>query len=113
MIDAHPALKAASPQAPVTDWFTGDDWHHNGAFLLAARLQLPRVVRPSSPRADQENSGSDSITARPTAMRSFLRLGPLSNVNTRYFKNDVPFWNEIMQHGTFDGSGRHATCART
>ena len=34
MIDAHPALKAASPQAPVTDWFTGDDWHHNGAFQL-------------------------------------------------------------------------------
>src|SRR5207302_5265930 len=34
MIDAHPALKAASPQAPVIDWFVGDDWHHNGAFFL-------------------------------------------------------------------------------
>ena len=34
MIDAHPALKAVSPQAPVTDWFIGDDWHHNGAFFL-------------------------------------------------------------------------------
>src|SRR5438876_12206878 len=34
MIDAHPALKAVSPQAPVTDWFVGDDWHHNGAFIL-------------------------------------------------------------------------------
>lgn len=33
-IDAHPALKAASPQAPVTDWFMGDDRHHNGAFFL-------------------------------------------------------------------------------
>ena len=32
MIDAHPALKAASPQAPIDDWFVGDDWHHNGAF---------------------------------------------------------------------------------
>ncbi|HZT82654.1 MAG TPA: CocE/NonD family hydrolase, partial [Gemmataceae bacterium] len=31
MLDAHPALKAVSPQAPVTDWFVGDDWHHNGA----------------------------------------------------------------------------------
>ena len=30
----HPALKAVSPQAPVTDWFMGDDWHHNGAFML-------------------------------------------------------------------------------
>ncbi|MGC8045212.1 hypothetical protein ACP3WJ_23935, partial [Salmonella enterica] len=30
----HPALKAVSPQAPVTDWFIGDDFHHNGAFML-------------------------------------------------------------------------------
>ena len=35
MIDAHPALKAASPQAPVIDTFAGDDWHHNGATFLA------------------------------------------------------------------------------
>lgn len=33
-IDAHPALKAASPQAPIADWFIGDDFHHNGALLL-------------------------------------------------------------------------------
>jgi len=32
--NSHPALKAASPQAPVTNWFIGDDWHHNGAFFL-------------------------------------------------------------------------------
>ena len=35
IIDSHPAIKAASPQAPVNDWFMGDDWHHNGAFFLA------------------------------------------------------------------------------
>ena len=35
IIDSHPAIKAASPQAPVNDWFVGDDWHHNGAFFLA------------------------------------------------------------------------------
>jgi len=34
-IDAHPALKASSPQAPVSDWFVGDDFHHNGALYLA------------------------------------------------------------------------------
>jgi uncharacterized protein len=34
-IDAHPAVKAVSPQAPVTDWFIGDDFHHNGALFLA------------------------------------------------------------------------------
>ena len=35
IIDSHPAIRAASPQAPVNDWFVGDDWHHNGAFFLA------------------------------------------------------------------------------
>ncbi len=34
LIGAHPALKAVSPQAPVTAWFIGDDFHHNGAFFL-------------------------------------------------------------------------------
>ena len=38
----------------------------------------------------------------PDGYDFFLRLGPLSNANSRYFKNDVPFWNEIMQHGTYD-----------
>src|SRR5205085_6888136 len=34
IMEAHPALKAASPQAPIADWFIGDDFHHNGAFWL-------------------------------------------------------------------------------
>ena len=38
MIDAHPALKAVSPQAPVTDYYIGDDVYHNGAFMLAHRF---------------------------------------------------------------------------
>jgi putative CocE/NonD family hydrolase len=50
-IDAHPALKAASPQAPIADWFSGDDWHHNGALFLPhafnfyATLGKPRPKR--------------------------------------------------------------------
>ena len=32
-LSGHPALKAVNPQAPVTDWFMGDDFHHNGAFI--------------------------------------------------------------------------------
>jgi uncharacterized protein len=101
MIDAHPALKAASPQAPITDWFTGDDWHHNGAFLLPhafnfmASFGHPRP-EPTKQRRERFNAGT------PDGYDFFLRMGPLSNANTRYFKNDVPFWNEIMQHGNFD-----------
>ena len=36
IIDSHPAIKVASPQAPVTDLYMNDDSYHNGAFMLAA-----------------------------------------------------------------------------
>ena len=101
MIDAHPALKAASPQAPVTDWFTGDDWHHNGALFLPhafnflASFGRPRP-QPTQQIFDRFKYGT------PDGYAFFLRLGPLSNVNRLYFKDDVAFWNEMMQHGTYD-----------
>jgi len=54
MIDAHPALKAASPQAPIADWFVGDDYHHNGALYLPhAFIFLALFGRPrTGPRTD-------------------------------------------------------------
>ncbi|MFI5459055.1 MAG: CocE/NonD family hydrolase [Isosphaerales bacterium] len=101
MIDAHPALKAASPQAPVTDWFTGDDWHHNGALQLNHAFNFmssfghPRPL-PTKKSRERFDHGT------PDGYSFFLRMGPLANADARYFKDDVPFWNEMMQHGTFD-----------
>ncbi|MHB1557842.1 MAG: CocE/NonD family hydrolase [Isosphaeraceae bacterium] len=101
MIDAHPALKAASPQAPVTDWFAGDDWHHNGALFLPhafnflASFGRPRA-EPGQSRASRFRPGT------PDGYEFFLRMGPLANVNRRYLKDGIPFWNEMMQHGTYD-----------
>ena len=46
MIDAHPALKAVSPQAPIADWFIGDDFHHNGAFFLPHAFNFYSPLRP-------------------------------------------------------------------
>ncbi len=54
LIDAHPALKAASPQAPLVDCFLGDDTHHNGAFFLLQEFNFDAVVRPAPPRADHQ-----------------------------------------------------------
>jgi uncharacterized protein len=101
MIDAHPALKAASPQAPITDWFVGDDWHHNGAF------QLPHAFNFFSsfghPRPQPTKKGNARFEyGTPDGYSFYLALGPLSYANGRFFKDDVPFWNEIMQHGTYD-----------
>ena len=51
LIDAHPAVKIVSPQAPVTDWWIGDDRHHNGAFQLQASFSFPVLLRPAASRA--------------------------------------------------------------
>jgi uncharacterized protein len=101
MINAHPALKAASPQAPVTDWFTGDDWHHNGAFFLPHAFGFLAFF--GHPRPEPTKKGHEHFEyGTPDGYNFFLKLGSLSNVNRLYFKDDVPFWNEIMRHGTFD-----------
>jgi putative CocE/NonD family hydrolase len=101
MIDAHPALKASSPQAPVTDWFVGDDFHHNGALFLPHCFNFmanfgrprPEPTTKSGPRFEHET---------PDGYDFFLRLGPLPNADARYFKGEIAFWNEAMRHGTYD-----------
>jgi putative CocE/NonD family hydrolase len=101
MIDAHPALKAASPQAPVTDWFVGDDWHHNGALFLPhmfnflGRFDRPRPtpVKKFDPKFDHET---------PDGYDFFLNLGPLNEAGTRFFKGEATFWDEAVKHGTYD-----------
>ena len=74
-IDAHPALVAVSPQAPVADWFAGDDFHHNGAFFLAAAFNF--YSHSASPGPSRRRSGPrDSSTGRPTATASSSTRAP-------------------------------------
>jgi len=61
MIDAHPALVAVSPQAPVTDYYMGDDVYHNGAFMLIIGSVLSGI--PIARRRSRTPSGR-SHTAR-------------------------------------------------
>ncbi len=102
MIDAHPALKAASPQAPVGDVADGDDAYHNGALFLAANFGFytsfkPRPAGPSRPeRGPRFNYGT------PDAYDFFLRMGPLSNSNEKYLKNENPYWNDTLDHPNYD-----------
>jgi uncharacterized protein len=49
MIDAHPALKAVSPRAPISDWFVGDDFHHNGALYLPHAFEFLSSFRRPGP----------------------------------------------------------------
>jgi putative CocE/NonD family hydrolase len=100
MIDAHPALKAASPQAPVSDWFVGDDFHHNGAFYLAHAFRF--FDRFGRPRPVPAIPGPGPKQALTDAYGYFLDLGPLANMETKYFKGDVAFWSEMMLHPNYD-----------
>ncbi|HVW02361.1 MAG TPA: CocE/NonD family hydrolase, partial [Planctomycetaceae bacterium] len=101
IIDAHPALKAASPQAPVTDWFIGDDWHHNGALILPHVFNFMAVFgRPRPEPTKKFDPKFDHET--PDGYQFFLELGPLPNANERHFKDDVAFWKDVMAHGTYD-----------
>lgn len=101
MIDAHPALKASSPQAPICDWFIGDDWHHNGAFQLThvfnfmASFGRPRTEPTKKFDYQFEHGMADGY-------RFFLEMGPILNADVKYFKGEVAYWKEITKHGAYD-----------
>ena len=101
LVGAHPALKAASPQAPVLDWFVGDDFHHNGALFLPHAFNF--LANFGHPRPyPTTKAGAPFEHGTPDGYDFFLKLGPLPNADARYYKGDVPFWDEMMQHGTYD-----------
>lgn len=102
MLDAHPALKAASPQAPPQDQFLGDDHHSNGAFQLMyafswmMRSGRARAGGPTEQRAEPFDYGTKD------GYKFFLQMGALGNANTVYFKDQSPTWNDYAKHGTYD-----------
>lgn len=101
LIDAHPALKAASPQAPIADWFIGDDMHQHGAFSLTLTFNFfatfgkprPQLTKKWPPRFDH---------GTPDGYQFFLQMGPLPMANEKYFHHEIEFWNKTMEHGTYD-----------
>jgi uncharacterized protein len=99
MIDTHPALKAASPQAPVTNLYMGDDAYHNGAFMLEANFGFyasyfkPRAGLEYPPTHWKEfNYGTNDGYA------FYLKMGPLSNAKKLYFKNTNFYWDDQVDH---------------
>ncbi len=102
MIDAHPALKAASPQAPVGDVANGDDAFHNGAFFLAANFGFYSVFKPRPGGPARPERFARFNFGTPDAYDFYLRMGPLANSNDKYLKNENPYWNSNLDHTTYD-----------
>jgi putative CocE/NonD family hydrolase len=100
-IDAHPAMKAVSPQAPVTDWFVGDDFRHNGVLWLPHGFNfLSSFGQPKPPAGWTGGQSVDMGT--PDGYEFFLRLGPLQNADEKYFHGKVEFWRELVEHDVYD-----------
>jgi putative CocE/NonD family hydrolase len=101
MLEAHPALKAASPQAPIADWFVGDDDHHNGAFFLFDSFNFNMFFGMPRPEPTA-NQFKNFDYGTPDAYKFFLELGPVANAQKNYFKGRNKYWNDVTAHGTYD-----------
>ena len=100
-IDAHSAIKAISPQAPIADWFAGDDFHHNGAFFSLAAFSFMSVFGLARPEQISEwPKGFDFPT--PDGYQFHLDAQTIEYLNKNYLKEEISFWNECMEHGTYD-----------
>jgi putative CocE/NonD family hydrolase len=101
IIDSHPALKAASPQAPMTDLFMGDDAYHGGAFMLDANFDFYAFFKP------QENPQLPPKTPVPfdfgtkDAYEFYLNAGPLSNL-AKYLEGKSALWDDQVHHDVYD-----------
>lgn len=96
----HPALKAVSPQAPVTDWFMGDDFHHNGAFALMDGFSFYSSF--GRLRKGPGTSAAAGFNFPVQDSYAFhLRTGALRNYTLK-LNDSVPFWNDLMAHPDYD-----------
>ncbi|HKV91191.1 MAG TPA: CocE/NonD family hydrolase [Candidatus Angelobacter sp.] len=101
IIDSHPALKAASPQAPMTDLFFSDDSYHGGAFMLAANFGFYTAFKPmAQPEPPPKTIPFDFGT--PDGYSFYLQAGPTINLDKEYLKGSNPLFNDQLLHTTYD-----------
>jgi putative CocE/NonD family hydrolase len=101
IIDTHPAIRAASPQAPVADLFLDDDWYHGGAFMLAHAFNSAWVYQPQSKPTPPPKVTVPFEYGTEDGYEFFLRAGPLANL-TRLLGAANPTWDELLAHPTYD-----------
>jgi putative CocE/NonD family hydrolase len=101
LINAHPAVKAVSPQAPVTAWFIGDDFHHNGAFFLLDCFTF--FYSNGQPHRVLSRKGNPGFKwPVPDNYEFFLSLGADKNIAPKFFGDSVKFWNDAFAHPDYD-----------
>ncbi|HEY8562850.1 MAG TPA: CocE/NonD family hydrolase [Pyrinomonadaceae bacterium] len=106
-IDSHPALRAISPQAPIGDWFKGDDMHHNGALFLGQNFWFFTFMGQNRPAPTATFDYLKPWNGRktPDGYAFFRDSGGLKEVADSYEKSygyRIKFWDDMMAHPTYD-----------
>ena len=99
-LSGHPAIKAVSPQAPVTDWFMGDDFHHNGVFMLNDAYNFYSGF--GQPRPKPTNVGPNEVNYyTKDNYKFYLETGAIKNF-TKLMGDSIKFWTDLMNHPNLD-----------
>ncbi|MCD0486718.1 CocE/NonD family hydrolase [Pedobacter sp. MC2016-14] len=100
---AHPALKAVSPQAPVTDWFIGDDFHHNGVLFAMDAFSFMTTFGVPRPKPITPEKGPNSFRFPiQDSYRFYLETGSVKNLKEKYLADSIRFWNNLFKHPNLD-----------
>jgi hypothetical protein len=101
IIDSHPALKAASPQAPMTDLFMGDDAYHGGAFMLDANFDFYAFFKPQeNPQLPPKNFVPFDYGTKDD-YEFYLKVGPIGNLS-KYLEGKSALFDDQMRHNSYD-----------
>ena len=105
-LSGHPAVKAVSPQAPVTDWYHGDDVHHNGAFMLVDTYSFmtffdKKRKGPGIPDFRRMMEAPRDLRFANDIYSDYLRMGPIPNF-TESYGDSIDFWDDIINHPDLD-----------
>lgn len=96
----HPAIKAVSPQAPVTDWFMGDDIHHNGALMLSDTYHFGRFFFRKRPHPTSRILPTIQEYHKDV-YKFFLKKGAISKVLGPLAARRE-FFKDIVTHPNYD-----------
>ena len=96
----HPALKAVSPQAPVTDWFMGDDFHHNGAFMVMDGWDFYSSFGKPRPQPTTVGPSGFEFNSKDN-YEWYLRTGALRNI-MKLTGDSIAFWKDLYNHPNRD-----------
>jgi hypothetical protein len=99
-LSAHPAVKAVSPQAPVTDWFMGDDFHHNGAFMVMDAFAFYSGFGKPRPYPTMQGSPGYPIPGADN-YDFYLSTGALKNF-AKLMGDSIQFWKDLYAHQALD-----------